>query len=90
MYIYERNAARRSITQRKTVKVLIMTNMTKRAYELSLVECRAINGEEAKVFSVYECLALEIEMIYNALASHDDDAHWLARLHDYMIYQVAR
>jgi hypothetical protein len=67
-----------------------MTNMTKRAYELSLVECWSIDGPEAEVFSVHECLALEIEMIYCALVNHDDDAHWLGRLHNYMVYQVAK
>jgi hypothetical protein len=58
----------------------------KRKYERVLVETWAI--EDMEPFSVKECLALEIECISQALDSHDDDVHWLGRLHDYMVYQV--
>ena len=63
-----------------------MTQLTKRAYELQLVDVWKTDEE---TFSVKACLDLEIECIYNALEAHDYDAHWLGRLRDYMIYQVS-
>jgi hypothetical protein len=63
-----------------------MTRLTKRAYELRLVD---IWKTDEETFSVKTCLDLEIECIYNSLKNHDDDDHYMDRLRDYMIYQVS-
>lgn len=63
-------------------------------YERGLLEVYRAPDEEALCdLSVKECLALEIETIHSSLALCDeglleDRAHWMARLKDYMVYQV--
>lgn len=67
-----------------------MTQLTKRAYELQLVDVWKTDEE---TFSVKECLDLELEQItyeLRQLPQSPEERHWLDRLHAYMIYTVSK
>lgn len=63
-------------------------------YELCLLRIyRDPEFEALRSLSVEECLALEIEAIYQSLklcdeGLLDDRSHWMSRLQSYMLYQL--